>query len=139
MSQLICYAAPALSSLKSFMITWCTVMKNKHFAESHLGCLPRKLVLSNMLKSNVLGKKKILRVIHYLTYPSMTDRSNFAEHTLTFFFNSTTFSLETDGSLHRWFFFLPFISCSWCNCSWNSEASIFNCFNCFVHIFPFKK
>ena len=41
---------------------------------------------SNALKSNVLGKNTFLQVICYLTYPSTTDRSNFAERTSTYVF-----------------------------------------------------
>ena len=37
----------------------------------------------NTLKSNMLGKNIFLWVIRYLTYPSTTDRSNFAEHIST--------------------------------------------------------
>ena len=48
-------------------------------------CLSKVYIQSNMLKSNMLGENIFLQVFHYLTY-SLTDRSNFAEHTSTEFF-----------------------------------------------------
>ena len=61
-------------------------------------------IQSNMLKSKMPGENIFVRVIRCLTYPSTTDRSNFAERTSTsvfcFFlsFYSTILSFETDGS-----------------------------------------
>ena len=60
-------------------------------------------------------------------------RYKFLKH----FYYSATFSLETDRSCHCWYFF-PLISCLWRNPSWKSQASIFDGFKRFIHVFLSK-
>ena len=82
----------------------------------HTVHLSPTIIQSNTPKSNVLGENIFLRVIGYLTYPSTTHRSNFAERTLTFclfvcFLIQPPFLWKlTDPDINDNFF--PCISCS---------------------------